>query len=105
MRLERTGRHAGVPHRSRSVPCRLGPAAPGGTRSTTTTAAASGTTASPTDPTAPVATSAWSPLGPSPLPNGQTQGTTGFNGNPVSGRVTSIVIDPTNKNTVYVGAA
>src|SRR3984893_10025289 len=45
----------------------------------------------------------WTALGPSPLPNGQTQQspTTA----PVSGRATSIVVDPTNSNTVYLGTA
>src|SRR4051812_12804385 len=50
---------------------------------------------------APVATAAWSALGPSPIPNGQTQ----LVPNPVSGRATSIAIDPVDKNIVYVGTA
>jgi hypothetical protein len=46
---------------------------------------------------------AWTALGPSPVPNGQTQQfpTTA----PVSGRATSIVVDPTNSNKVYLGTA
>src|SRR6266480_3598734 len=40
---------------------------------------------------------AWTPLGPAPLPNGF--------GGPVSGRTTAVVVDPTNPNTVYLGAA
>src|SRR2546423_8218598 len=43
----------------------------------------------------------WVELGPSPIPNGQTQGVA----NPVSGRVTDVVIDPTDSNKVYVGTA
>ncbi len=45
----------------------------------------------------------WTALGPSPLPNGQTQqsGATA----PVSGRATAIVVDPTNSNNVYLGTA
>jgi hypothetical protein len=43
----------------------------------------------------------WSPVGPAPLPNGQTVTTT----TPVSGRVTCIAIHPTNPNIVFVGAA
>ncbi|NNE65446.1 MAG: hypothetical protein HKN33_02685, partial [Pyrinomonadaceae bacterium] len=43
---------------------------------------------------------AWTPLGPAPIPNGQTSPTA-----PVSGRVTAIAIHPTNANIVYVGAA
>src|SRR6185503_4418123 len=43
---------------------------------------------------------AWTSIGPSPLPNGQISGS-----GPVSGRVTAIVVDPTNPNIVYLGAA
>src|SRR5256714_5991141 len=43
----------------------------------------------------------WVELGPSPIPNGQTQGVA----NPVSGRVTDVVLDPTDSNKVYVGTA
>src|SRR5437588_806186 len=42
--------------------------------------------------------SAWTPIGPSPLPNGVGSSAT-------SGRVTSIAIDPTNSNKVYLGTA
>ena len=43
------------------------------------------------------------PLGPSPLPNGQTQQfpTT----TPTSGRATAIAVDPANSNLVYLGTA
>ena len=44
---------------------------------------------------------AWTPLGPAPIPNGQTTGVS----QAVSGRVTNIVIHPTNENIVYVGTA
>ena len=44
---------------------------------------------------------AWVELGPSPIPNGQTQGVTSS----VSGRVTDVVIDPSDPNKVYVGTA
>ncbi|MEZ5426154.1 MAG: carboxypeptidase regulatory-like domain-containing protein [Pyrinomonadaceae bacterium] len=43
---------------------------------------------------------AWTPLGPAPIPNGQTSPSA-----PVSGRVISIEIHPTNPNIVYVGTA
>jgi hypothetical protein len=43
----------------------------------------------------------WVELGPSPIPNGQTQGVT----NSVSGRVTDVAIDPSDPNKVYVGTA
>ena len=45
----------------------------------------------------------WMPLGPAPIPNGQTQqfpATT-----PTTGRATAIVVDPTNSNKVYLGTA
>ncbi|MGE5322688.1 MAG: hypothetical protein ACM3SW_07495, partial [Actinomycetota bacterium] len=55
---------------------------------------------------APAATNSWTPLGPAPIPNGQTDpNLITANELPVSGRVTAIVIDPTDPlaNTVYVG--
>src|SRR5207302_8419179 len=39
----------------------------------------------------------WTPLGPAPLPNGF--------GGAVSGRVTSVIVDPTNSSKVYLGTA
>ena len=44
---------------------------------------------------------AWTPLGPDPIPNGQTTGVS----TAVSGRVTAIDVHPTNSNIVYVGTA
>ncbi len=46
-------------------------------------------------------TSTWTPIGPAPIPNGQTVGVS----TPVSGRVTAIAVHPTNPSIVYVGAA
>ena len=43
----------------------------------------------------------WIPLGPAPIPNGQTLTVS----TPVSGRTISIAVHPTNPNIVYVGAA
>jgi Big-like domain-containing protein len=43
----------------------------------------------------------WTPLGPAPIPNGQTTGPEV----PVSGRVTAIAVDPATAQTVYVGTA
>ena len=43
---------------------------------------------------------AWTPVGPSPIPNGQVTGALA-----VSGRTTAIAIDPTNTNTIYLGTA
>jgi photosystem II stability/assembly factor-like uncharacterized protein len=43
----------------------------------------------------------WTPVGPAPLPNGQTTTVS----TPVSGRVTCIAIHPTNPDIVYVGTA
>lgn len=44
---------------------------------------------------------AWTPIGPAPIPNGQTEITV----TPVSGRTTAIAVHPTNPNIVYVGTA
>jgi Big-like domain-containing protein len=49
----------------------------------------------------PVSLPAWNPLGPDPIPNGQTTGVEVA----VSGRVTAIVVDPTTDQIVYVGTA
>src|SRR5262245_7646482 len=46
-------------------------------------------------------TAAWTPIGPYPIPNGQT---TSFS-TPVAGRTISIAVHPTNPNIVYVGTA
>jgi hypothetical protein len=46
--------------------------------------------------------SIWAELGPRPLPNGSAQGGGVV---AVSGRVTAIVVDPTNANKVYLGTA
>ena len=43
----------------------------------------------------------WRPLGPAPIPQGQTVGRR----DPVSGRVSAIAVHPTNPNIVYVGTA
>ncbi|MBV9009918.1 MAG: hypothetical protein JO354_12255 [Verrucomicrobia bacterium] len=52
---------------------------------------------------------AWAPIGPTPIPNGQTD-PADANGisltqNPVSGRTTAVAIHPTNPNITYVGTA
>jgi photosystem II stability/assembly factor-like uncharacterized protein len=43
----------------------------------------------------------WTPIGPAPIPNGQTVAPTSA----VSGRVSAIAVHPTNPDTAYVGAA
>ena len=43
----------------------------------------------------------WIPIGPAPIPNGQTTGRV----DPVTGRVTAIAVHPTNPDIVYVGTA
>ena len=48
-----------------------------------------------------VSATAWIPIGPAPIPNGQTQNVT----TAVSGRVSCVAIHPTNPNIVYVGTA
>src|SRR6185437_10038117 len=45
---------------------------------------------------------AWTPIGPAPITNGQTPNP---HGEPVSGRITGIAVDPTNDNIVFVAAA
>ncbi len=60
-----------------------------------------------TPPATPVPS--WTALGPAPIPNGQTE-PADANGisltqAPVSGRTTAIVIDPSDANVAYVGAA
>jgi hypothetical protein len=49
----------------------------------------------------PTAGGSWTELGPAPIPNGQTSGTS----TPVSGRTVSIAVHPTNPDIVYVGTA
>ncbi|HKP46189.1 MAG TPA: hypothetical protein VJT50_06275, partial [Pyrinomonadaceae bacterium] len=44
----------------------------------------------------------WAELGPRPIPNGSGQGASTI---AVTGRVTSIAVDPTNANKVYLGTA
>jgi len=51
---------------------------------------------------APAAASAWQPLGPSRIPNGQTYGTNSID---VIGRVSSIAVDPGNPKHLLLGAA
>ncbi len=48
----------------------------------------------------PAAGGAWTAIGPAPLPNG-----VGTSSGATSGRVTSIAVDPTNANNVYLGTA
>ena len=60
-------------------------------------------------PTAVNAGPTWVAIGPSPIPNGQTD-PANANGisqtqSPVSGRTTAIAIDPTNPNIAYAGTA
>lgn len=49
-----------------------------------------------------VSSTAWTPIGPSPIPNGQVSGGGTV---AVSGRVTAIAVHPTDPNTAYVGTA
>ena len=57
--------------------------------------------ARPSNPTNDALLAAWTPLGPDPIPNGQTVSVS----TPVSGRVTAIDVHPTNPDLVYVGTA
>jgi hypothetical protein len=51
--------------------------------------------------TAPPAMPQWMPIGPAPIPNGQTEQIE----TPVSGRTTAIAVHPTNPNIVFAGTA
>jgi len=57
--------------------------------------------ARPATPTTNALLAAWQPIGPDPIPNGQTTGIS----TPVSGRVTAIDVHPTNPDIVYIGTA
>ncbi|MFN8525441.1 MAG: hypothetical protein U0821_20270 [Chloroflexota bacterium] len=46
----------------------------------------------------------WTSMGPEPIPNGQTQGSTTAT-IPMTGRVTAIAVHPTDPNKLYVGTA
>jgi len=52
-------------------------------------------------PLAPSTLNPWVPIGPAPIPNGQTSTRI----DPVSGRVTAIAVDQTDANIVYAGTA
>ncbi len=60
-----------------------------------------GSSIAPATAGSPSSTTVWSPIGPAPIPNGQTFGVV----KPVSGRTTAIAIHPTNGNVAYAGAA
>jgi hypothetical protein len=49
----------------------------------------------------PISSGLWTPLGPAPIPNGQTTTIA----TAVSGRITAIAVHPSNPSIVYVGAA
>jgi hypothetical protein len=48
-----------------------------------------------------LSSTAWTPVGPAPLPQGQTDTRT----DPVTGRITAIAVHPTNPDIVFVGTA
>ncbi|HSH39505.1 MAG TPA: hypothetical protein VK993_12040 [Chthoniobacterales bacterium] len=48
-----------------------------------------------------ISSTAWTELGPAPIPNGQTE----VRVTPVSGRTTAIAVHPTNPNIAFVGTA
>jgi hypothetical protein len=51
------------------------------------------------------ASSHWVPIGPSTIPNGQTDNSGGGPLSPVSGRVSAIAVDPIHRNIVYAAGA
>src|SRR5262249_59047413 len=93
------GRRSGTKNtRQRGEQQHEGAAGPGGA------AGVSGPPPAPSAPPPPIPASLlapWTPLGPAPIPNGQTTGVS----QAVSGRVTAIVVHPSNENIVYVGTA
>jgi hypothetical protein len=72
-----------------------------GSGSLASESAASGSFAGASVSAASIGAPAWTPIGPAPLPNGQTFGVT----QAVSGRVSAIAIHPTNPDIAYVGTA
>jgi hypothetical protein len=75
-----------------------------GATTTTTATPSADATMSATDSglvTASAVSTAWTPIGPAPITNGQTFSVV----NSVSGRVTAIAVSPANSSVVYVGTA
>src|SRR5262249_223515 len=48
----------------------------------------------------PLSLTNWSEIGPAPVSVGQTAG-----GQPITGRISSVAVDPADPNTIYVGSA
>jgi len=71
-----------------------------GTPETSAVSEASSATAGASSPS----TATWTPVGPAPIPDGQTNWVDATR-NPVSGRVLAIAVHPTNPDIVYVGTA
>ena|GEM_PF-2272584 len=72
--------------------------------STSTTGTTTGGTSPALPPALPPASPAWTPIGPAPIPDGQTN-LIDSTRNPVSGRVLAIAVHPSDANKVYVGTA
>lgn len=68
---------------------------------TTESGSVSGTTQTQSGTSAGVISGSWVPIGPFPIPNGQTTGVS----TPVSGRTVAIAVHPTNSEIAYVGTA
>jgi PKD-like domain len=64
-----------------------------------------GSPGDPTPPPGPPALPTWITIGPSTIPDGQTDNSTGGALDPVSGRLTAIAVDPADSNIVYAGGA
>ncbi|MCA1593763.1 MAG: hypothetical protein LC754_14160 [Acidobacteria bacterium] len=84
--------------RQQEAALRSGTTQAGATGSTGTTSTTSSTQLSSSPPPA------WTSIGPAPIPDGQTN-LIDATRNPVSGRVLTIAIHPTDPNKVYVGTA
>lgn len=72
--------------------------------STTPGGSGSSSGGSSSSPSAPAVGPTWTSVGPAPIPDGQTN-LIDATRNPVSGRVLTIAVHPTNANIVYVGTA
>jgi len=72
--------------------------------STSTSSSTSSSSSSTSSPSAPATGPTWTSIGPAPIPDGQTN-LIDATRNPVSGRVLTIAVHPTNPNIVYVGTA
>src|SRR5437660_7381421 len=82
----------------------LGKAGAGGTTSGTSGGTGAAASQQPSSPSPTLNFNSWSPIGPAPIPDGQTN-LIDATRNPVSGRVLAIAVHPSNPDIAYVGTA